>query len=437
LYITLGYQEVLRKIPRCQTLDLEEAAEHLADPEPGNATFPFGVRILDPEPGSDGAASDAEAGPAPKKRKGITVKHTVKMQKYGAKSAPAFIKTFFKENWPLPSELNNKSWRDALADLEAGALAASTWKKYCSVLKKFKSFTEESGLPQNLDFSEKMLMSFAVWCRSKKLGSGTIRSYIASLRTVACILGFKVSRKNSKALNLILRGAENLETLSVKNSKKCDPFVFEVLEAVRKSLKHKRWRPESKTVVWAACCTGYFGAFRAGEILAKSENFFDKFSDLLWENVVFFKNGVQLKLKAPKVPVPGGEFVDLFNVPDPRFCPRTALEKLKAVQKKHGVYAAGLPVFRFASGKNLTVAGLSHLIKVLTVGTKFQNQFLTARSIRSGLPTDMEGRPDLLQDELIKNWGRWRSDSYQTYMKNDRAQRRWIFGKICDTLNLK
>jgi hypothetical protein len=251
---------------------------------------------------------------------------------------------------------------------------------------------------------------------------------------MAALLGFKTKKKNSKAVKIVLKGAENLQSLRGTVPVKADPFTFSVLKKFRKALKAKKWRKTSKIAVWGACCLGYFGAFRAGELLSKKETVFDKFSDLLWKDVTFFENGAEIKLKAPKISVPGGELVDVFSFPDSKFCPVHALKRLKTWQQKAGIWDPELPVFRFGSGKNLTVFRLSRIIKSLLRKTNLRYKNLSARSLRSGLPSDMEGRPDIMQDEHIKNWGRWRSSSYQTYMKNDRVQRRWIFEKICTAL---
>jgi hypothetical protein len=251
---------------------------------------------------------------------------------------------------------------------------------------------------------------------------------------MAVLLGFKIKKKNSKAVKIVLKGAENLQNLRNKKSVKADPFTFAVLKKFRKVLKATKWRKESKAAVWGACCLGYFGAFRAGELLPKKETVFDKFSDLLWTDVKFFEGGVEIKLKAPKISLPGGDLVDVFVFPDSKFCPVRALKRLKNAQQQKGVWDPLLPVFRFGSGKNLTVFRLSNIIKNLLRKTSLRSKNFSARSLRSGLPSDMEGRPDLMQDEHIKNWGRWRSSSYQIYMKNDRVQRQWIFDKICTAL---
>jgi hypothetical protein len=107
---------------------------------------------------------------------------------------------------------------------------------------------------------------------------------------------------------------------------------------------------------------------------------------------------------------------------------------LKEERSRTGSSDENVPVFRFKSGKNLTVSGLNHILKDLLKNSKFKGLRISARSLRSGLPSDLEDRPDLIQDPHVKCWGRWRSQAYQIYMKNDSAQRRWIFDRICQTL---
>jgi len=54
--------------------------------------------------------------------------------------------------------------------------------------------------------------------------------------------------------------------------------------------------------------------------------------------------------------------------------------------------------------------------------------------MRSGIPSDLEGGPDLSSDKHVKNWGRWRSRAYKGYMKADLPEKRAIFGEICQAL---
>jgi hypothetical protein len=73
---------VLQRLPRSKPLDLEEAADQLADPDSHQAIFPFGRRIKEP-------LTEPVPGPLhykrkePEKPKGIIVSHSADIQNSG------------------------------------------------------------------------------------------------------------------------------------------------------------------------------------------------------------------------------------------------------------------------------------------------------------------------------------------------------------------
>jgi hypothetical protein len=433
-----GYREILKLIPRCTGISLEEALERKDDPADDEASFIFG-RSADPgAPGTSRAAKGKTilAPRSAEKRKGIKICHSKKREKYSGKNIPAVVKRYLHKHWPLIDSMKSSRWATVLENLDGSALAASTWKKYGAALRLYIKFCDEMGLGNFLDLSEKTLLSFTVWSADRhSLSSDTTAAYISGLKTLAGMLGIPAEKTLPKSVVLCLKGNKNTAEKQ-KITKKCTaPLTFRILKKLRSKIGSKVWKGGSKKVVWAACCVGYFGAFRAGELLAKFEQSFDRFSDLLWEDVKFFGDGAQILIKSPKVGGPGGEKVDIFRFTDPDLCPVRALKILQKSQKRAEIWGEKLPVFRFGSGKNLTVSNLSRLLKKLLAKTKYRYRPISAKSIRSGLPTDMESHPDLMNDQHIKNWGRWRSKSYQLYMRNDRDQKRWVFEKICKALN--
>jgi hypothetical protein len=428
-------------MPRCPGLDLEEAMDLLEDPAGGRADFIFGFELVAMPDESGPADADRPAGrsghvkKAAVKRPGTVSAHSAKRSKYGNGSLPDPVKVLMRENWPLLNEMRSEKWSSIFEKLESAALATGTWKKYCSALNLYLEFRKELKLKPVLDLSEKTVLSFIVWAKeTRNLSGDTLTAYLSGLKTVAGMLGVKTEHNLPKSVSLCLKGVMHLNERDGKRPKKSAPLTFRILKKLKEKIGIRKWRGSSKKTVWAACCLGYFGAFRAGEMLPKFETEFDKFSDLLWQDVKFVKGGVQIKIKAPKTGTKGGETVDLFAFPEKRWCPIAALKGLKKVQKSLGIWSENLPVFRFGSGKNLTVSGLSQFLSKLLKHTRFRHLAITARSIRSGFPTDMESFPDLMHDGHVKCWGRWRSRSYQIYMKNDRAQKQWIFGKICEAL---
>jgi hypothetical protein len=57
---------------------------------------------------------------------------------------------------------------------------------------------------------------------------------------MAALLGFKTKKKNSKAVKIVLKAAENLQSLRGKVPVKVDPFTFSVLKKFHKALKAKK-----------------------------------------------------------------------------------------------------------------------------------------------------------------------------------------------------
>ena len=282
------------------------------------------------------------------------------------------------------------------------------------------------------------LNSFVLWCAyQKNLSASTIQSYISALATVHKFTFPGKPWPNGKTAQLLIRGVQH-QNFAKTRRRKSDPLTFEILREAKIRLKRKSWSRLSKTVLWAVCVVGYFGAFRAGELLTKNDRIFDRFSDLLWSDVKFDQaSSVTLTVKIPKTGGGNPDLIQLFHIPKRSFCPVCCLKKLRRSQKDHGVFDELAPVFRFGSGKSVTVSSFGAFLARLLRHSRFANLRITDKSIRSGLPTDLEQDPDIFPDAYIKNWGRWKSRAYQGYMKNDTAQRQWIFAKISDSLSNK
>ena len=180
---------------------------------------------------------------------------------------------------------------------------------------------------------------------------------------------------------------------------------------------------------------GYFGSFRSNELLTQHQNSFDPSSHCSWADLEFDSDSkISVTIKTPKTTSNKPEIVDLFAFPNTKFCPIHALISLKKSSQKNRCYNPEYPIFWFASGKLLTTSALSGILKKLLAKSKFKDKKISAKSLRSGVPTDLENNPDLFNDLHIKIWGRWKSSSYQKYMKDDKYQREWIFKKMCKIL---
>ena len=231
------------------------------------------------------------------------------MRKYGPKNMPSYMKARIARFWPLNDVMNKKMWKKAFIKLESCALAASTWKKYLSALNTYQKFCEEIKVPHSWPIDPKRKLGFIVWCHTtRKLSPATVKTYLTSLSTLSNMLIFSPDTEGeNKMSKLLLKGMENAKHSDAKPARKTDPLTFKILSKLRKAIKKKNWKPLSKETVWTVCCVGYFGSFRAGELLPKSEWKFDKFSDLLWTDVNDTeKEVIKIHVKCPKTGTKGG-----------------------------------------------------------------------------------------------------------------------------------
>jgi hypothetical protein len=96
-----------------------------------------------------------------------------------------------------------------------------------------------------------------------------------------------------------------------------------------------------------------------------------------------------------------------------------------------------MPVFAFSSGKLLTVRKLNEVLELLLrphLGS--QAAHIQSHSFRAAIPAAMADNPALANEEDLKSWGRWNSDSFKLYTRLKLSKKRAIFERITSILNL-
>jgi hypothetical protein len=91
------------------------------------------------------------------------------------------------------------------------------------------------------------------------------------------------------------------------------------------------------------------------------------------------------------------------------------LGKLEKYQKKVGIWGKNLPVFRRASGKNLTQGIFLKTINEAVAVDGLSEISLTGKSFRSGMLSALNTCPKDFQESHLKSLGRWKSGSYLFY----------------------
>ena len=127
--------------------------------------------------------------------------------------------------------------------------------------------------------------------------------------------------------------------------------------------------------------------------------------------------------------------MDLFQFKGFHCCPVAALRALKAKQLAAGMDNPELPVFRFASGRNLTHTALNDILAELFADICQPGvNSVSCHSFRAGIPSTLALFPDIVNNDMIKGWGRWNSDYYEKYTRLKLPQKEKIFSSISDAL---
>lgn len=306
----------------------------------------------------------------------------------------------------------------------AASISSSTWKSYISVLLKYQNIGENIwpwSLPNQI--------KFLTWLQSKKkISASSSKAYFSAISFFNSFLGFEF-KNVSKTTNLFVRGWENISFH--KKYKKFKPISFLLLKKLKSKIKKKFSSKTKRLVLWAICCLSFFGSLRLSEFLPQSEFFTDFSSNLFWSDINIHKNHLIIKIKHPKTFPSSPINVTFFNFPIKKYCPIIAIKNLKKHILINKKWTENTSFAKIKNGKFVSCRKFTKIIKYLL--RKEKGNF-SARSFRAGIPSEMEKFPELFNDLHIKNWGRWKSNSYQRYMKQDFSQKKWIFNRLSKIL---
>jgi Phage integrase SAM-like domain len=316
------------------------------------------------------------------------------------------------------------------------ALAKSTWKKYSSAYSLLQKFVQCSGISLSWPLPVDTCRSFVVWCHEyRRLKKATIKTYLSGIRFIHVLKGLPFSQSlEDELVNLLLKGVSNRALQAPNQGSSRRAVTLPLLLVLGEKIASSPWRPLNKQVVWAAATTAFFASARMGEILAKAARHHSK-EDLTWADVrESSETSLLLRLKCPK----SGErqeFVDLFPFPGYNCCPVAALRALKAKQRAAGMAVDNQPVFRFASGVNLTMPKMNKtLAALLREECRAGENTISCHSFRAGIPTTLALLPGRSTDGLIKGWGRWKSNAFTRYTKLKMAEKSKMFESISRAL---
>jgi len=280
------------------------------------------------------------------------------------------------------------------------------------------------------------MRSYATWAITEnKLQASTVESYISSLSFAHALANKKCDNfAKDRCITLILKGAVNTRYLQNEKCNNRLAMNVHLLKILGHRINETSWHPISKQIVWTASTTSFYSSCRMGEILSENKTCFDPKTTLKWKNVHFLpEEEIVIHVPYTKTTGLGGATMNLFNIKCST-CPVAALQTLNTMCKEEGLLNPSKPVFQFKTGVNLTTKTMNSILENLLHEFSNEKQKLSCHSFRAAIPSVIASHPDKMSTSEIKEWGKWRSESYKKYTKQDREKDRVMFYKAVNLL---
>jgi len=292
-------------------------------------------------------------------------------------------------------------------------LAPSTRRTYQAGINKFVKFCAFYNINTPLPVSQSLLCSYISHLAISGLAHGTIKTYLAAIRYMQISQDLPEPRADPMPkLSLVLRGIQRSKTGSAgKPRLPISPTILRQLKAL--------WAGQAMDfniiMLWAACCTAFFGFFRMGELTSPTmANRGPVDCVSVGDVAVDDRNNpslVRIHLRKSKTDQLGKGADIYLGRTDEDLCPVAALLAYMAVRGGEPG-----PLFRLCDGRWLTkeifVARVRYALSVLG----YDSTSYAGHSFRIGAATAAAERG--IEDSIIKILGRWESSAYQLYVRS-------------------
>lgn len=254
------------------------------------------------------------------------------------------------------------------------------------------------------------VIAFTSWLflRTSRVSYGTAKSYLCHVKTLCKLLGHPTDAFRSPQLDYALRAYRKSRPV-VKRPQRL-PVTIPLLQRFRRHLRVNTQQED--TMLFAALCVGVYGLFRSGEIAVKPTT--ESIDYLMRADVCWSADlrSCAITLRASKTdPLRDGVTINLW-ANDTLTCP---IRHLRLWWDHAPRKESDAPLFHGANGEPLTYAQLNKSIQFLAAKAGLDTRSVTGHSLRVGGATSlaMMGVPE----NVIQQLGRWRSLSYQLYVR--------------------
>lgn len=295
----------------------------------------------------------------------------------------------------------------------AHSLAPATVSTYRSATSRYLRFCTHHGL-HPLPLCASTVTRFAAHLADSNMVFGTIKAYLSGIRFFQIRNGLPDPCLGSiPLLNYVLRGIHRLGPGAPRSPRL--PITPGILRLLLDAWSHAPDDARHDSVMlWAACCTGFFGFLRAGEFTCSSWQAFH--ADMLSPRDISVDSRdqptvVSVHLRRSKSdPFGHGVTIHLGRTGLP-ICPVVALLAYLALRGQRPG-----PLFLFRDGSPLSRQRLIHQVRQVLQTHGMEISAFTGHSFRIGAATTAASMG--FEDSYIQVLGRWRSTAYQRYIRS-------------------
>ena len=286
-------------------------------------------------------------------------------------------------------------------------------KVYRAGWSRYQAFAEQFDIAPTPITSEKATL-FIAHVGAQGLAVSTIEAYLAGLRHYR-IRGDPSDMNPSlhtPFINLMLRGIKRVNAAKKPTQVRL-PITVTIMEKIKHSLASEPLCVENR-MVWAACCTGFFGFLRCAEFLTPDDAIFDPADHLGITDISYMHAETQpyimINVKASKTDqFRKGTSVSL-GATGAELCPVAAI--LDYLQARGG--APG-PLFINTDGSPLRRKQFVLRVQAALTQAGVKGEHFNGHSFRIGAATSASQAG--VAESTIKVLGRWQSMAYQGYIR--------------------
>lgn len=305
-----------------------------------------------------------------------------------------------------------------MADLTAEAnrllkasMAENSWQTYKAAVDSFDHFRYIFCLQQLWPAPVDHIVHFIAYLSAKNQAPATIRTYISGLSYRHKIHGLSDATKSfivTKLLEGVTRSSQHRDTRA--------PITFNILVQIIQALDHVCESSYEVFLFRAAFSLAFYGFLRVGELTSKSLKSLDPRPLRLGDIDIETRSGhkqVKMTIRQSKTDQVGqSTTLYLLGTGGPT-CPVTSLSKFLAVRHQNSSVDSQLLVH--FDGNPLTRYQFSTILGKTLKFCNINKGHFRSHSFRIGAATEaaMRGIPDT----VIKQWGRWKSGAYTSYIR--------------------